>query len=259
MGSGETINGAVCPKCGGGEHNDKSFSITRYASCTKFICFRAKCGFSGIVKTTPVAEVKLARKAANARKSRTYTKPTRQLESGECRDMADTYHIRDFDVFKDVRIGCSDGRVLYPIYTHDGVRIGYAGKHAKLKPKVINYIPDPFIKLHFPLDMQYIPQENKQVVVIVEDVLSATRLVDNGVPAVALLGTNLSSEAAAHLITLGYKQWDVALDDDAIKKAAKIARKYSALAGINILTWPSKLDVKDMTETEFNEVFFKGE
>lgn len=254
--AGESLKGAICPACEGGDNKDKSFNLTRFASCTKYICFRAKCGISGVVSTSPVDDIKAASRAANALRSRVYCKPTRSLTPQEVENLSNLYGIRDTEYFKMAKRGIKDGRVLYPIYTYEGVSMGHACKSASSIPKVVNYIPDIYIKLHFPLDVQYIKDDR---IVIVEDVLSATRLVDNGIPAVALLGTHLSADGACHLVKLGFIKWDVALDDDAKNKAAKILKSYTSMADIKVLTWESKEDVKDMTEKEFNEVFFKEE
>jgi hypothetical protein len=86
--------------------------------------------------------------------------------------------------------------------------------------------------------------------VLVEDCLSASLLAWDGIDAVALNGTNLSSEAAREIVA-----WSgdhnvkivVALDPDALKLAHLAQRRLTSLGARDAFVYPLAQDVKDMT------------
>jgi len=242
----ETANGLVCPKCKGGQHHDKAFSITKTHSHLKFICYRASCGFKGTVD----------------HRSGTYTEgPTKpkqetQVYRGPTERLTETYLADTFGVSDScVRWAENTKRVLLPVTGIDHTFLGWVARGYKVLgwdgsgPKTINYNHQtdvPF--MHF-------PKEPSDSVVLVEDWVSA-EAVGQYHPSCAILGTHLSPEKAHYLASQGIKTLYLAFDEDAWHKYAKVHSQYSLLFDDIVgITWDSGLDPKDMCPEDLKNIF----
>ena len=249
---GQTANGLSCPKCRGGIHNDRAFSVTRTAGELKFICYRASCGFSGVIDSQ------------GCRGTPRKNKPPqiKILETKALSKMAEKYLRKKFDglsdtFFSQCRSLVTDDGIAMPVRTPRGERYGYmARKYTALGwsgygQKNIIYSEAPeYVRGDFTHC-----RRNSKTVFIVEDQVSAD-CVHNvvGLDTYALLGTHIAENIILALLSLGYKQLVIAFDEDAWGKANKFKQRFG-LFGIDVMTWKSGLDPKDMNREELNEVF----
>ena len=235
---GEQRNGLVCPKCFGGEHHDKSFGITRTESGLLYNCFRNKCRFHGFLKSSSLGH----KHFTNAAKlPKLYEHPTRSPTEKERDWLFEHHHMRGAACLA-IRVELETDRFVFPILNIMNHTIGYGTKDylgVTTGPKWIHYFEQPKQpKLHMRI------QPHHKFVVVVEDIMSANKLYALGIPAVAILGTELSSENAVYLMELGFTTLVLALDPDAMGKALKIRNKYKLLFSDIIIEVLEK-DVKD--------------
>lgn len=97
--------------------------------------------------------------------------------------------------------------------------------------------------LHFPSPLR------SRSVMLVEDIPSANKM-DKFYPCVALLGTNLNDKKLDYLLSLGITHVIIALDNDATRKAIKLAKKF--MISTSIL--PLQKDLKDQTDEQLQEI-----
>jgi DNA primase len=97
--------------------------------------------------------------------------------------------------------------------------------------------------------MAWYPREGSKFVVLVEDCYSGLRLWQEGITAVALLGTNLNDERVQEIVR-GSKGATVAvaLDEDAYKRSILHVLRYRNQVRMRLIRL--KKDVKDMNEIE---------
>jgi hypothetical protein len=110
-------------------------------------------------------------------------------------------------------------------------------------PKDINVIDEEWVMLHFPSPLR------SRSVILVEDIPSANKM-DKFYPCVALLGTNLNDKKLDYLLSLGINHVIIALDNDATRKAIKLAKKFM----INTSILPLQKDLKDQTDEQLQEI-----
>jgi hypothetical protein len=242
-----TMNGLVCPTCNGGTNNDRSLCITKEGGQIKWICFRAKCGYRGVVGDNPnnvsslVAPAKpvtqfMGESYALSMSGQAVLQELYGLtvqEMGDIRwcNMGYLFHIRDY----------------YHRITGECTKRG-AGTNGR-KSMVYGERGQ----------MHYENPHDGDTVVIVEDMLSAKR-VGRHAPCVALLGTNMSHQQAIELAG-NYKRAVFMLDEDAWSKSVNMATKYNSffLGGTGFMMWESGLDPKDMSDAALVEVLLDNE
>lgn len=244
LADGETLNGQKCPKCGGGIQHDTAFSITRERGKIKYICYRAKCGFRGIlIDTGGTTEII----TGSRKKARAYSGKTCSLQC----DLA-LQGVDSAGFLMDI----ATKRLVLPIYSNLHREVGVLLKRIKgvstfNGSKAIIYWSDDVELKH---DFRYCTY-TKDTVYLVEDQLSAN-CVHNVCDAdvVALLGTHITNELILELKKRLYKNIIIALDEDAWNKASKYEAKWSSL-GVTSIRWESGLDPKDMSIDELKKVF----
>ncbi|MCW8887897.1 MAG: hypothetical protein OQK25_02415, partial [Gammaproteobacteria bacterium] len=146
-----------------------------------------------------------------------------------------------------IRYSYQRERVLLPMFDVRGFEYGLQARSYTTTPKAISYFDVQTVpKLHFPLG--YKPSSR---VVLVEDHFSAMILCDQGIPSIALLGTNLSDSDVSHLTACGIHQVVFFLDADAAHKAIKFKRQYSLEFSTSV--YYHEKDPKDLSSAEIQE------
>ena len=250
LSDGDTANSLVCPCCNGGSSHDRSFCVTKEDSLIKYICFRASCGYRGILGDNP----NNPREAPKKRSVMPYRRRTQDLSDTDKNILLGKFEICP----SEWRWGIDDCRVIMPITDHRGYVIGHVARNYEelsgmySKAKSIAYWEDAnYAKLHF------CTYTNADWLYLVEDIVSAEK-VGEFVDCAALLGTNLSDELVAHIISLGYKKVVLWLDDDAFMKACKLSDRYGLAFPQGVSVVHTTSDPKDMPFEEIEEIVIGG-
>ena len=128
-----------------------------------------------------------------------------------------------------------------------GYEYGLQARSYTEVPKAISYFDNPAVpKLHFPLGYKI-----SSHVTLVEDHFSAMILCDQGIPSVALLGTNLSDSEVSYLAACGIHQVTFYLDADAAHKALKFKKEYGLEFSCSV--YYHETDPKDLTQEQMQE------
>ena len=117
----------------------------------------------------------------------------------------------------------------------------------KSKSKLYMASPDlPTQSFHF-------SEASTERCVLVEDQLSALKVAQNGLHAVALLGDGLNYAKLAEIQRRAFKQVSIALDKDATSRAFKMAHEYGyALPNLKVIVLEK--DIKDMNNDDVSAV-----
>ena len=144
--------------------------------------------------------------------------------------------------------------VIYKLFSVQGREIGIqtrfyeelsSNKYAKSKSQIYYHAEDA-LHAHFPKsDLAQSTFEGKPLYVIVEDVVSATRL-SPYVTTIALLGTSVSAALTAFLVGANVV-W--ALDGDATSTSIKYSKQLALVLNKSLVV-PLAKDPKDMTPKE---------
>lgn len=235
---GDSIR-TVCPSCGGGSSRESSLTITKdMDGSVVWNCFRDKCterGSSGYVRTSdqPVQKKVVKRFHGNTEPLSEYRLRQVQKRWG-ITDPPYWYWTPDYGG----RIAMS---VRSPKYIHRGWVLRDISGRAR--SKALTYMEPEEVALSWYKTSKDAPT------VVVEDIPSAVRVMQNGVNAVSLLGTLVNSEKAIELSDYASRPIVIALDNDATAKSFHIARSYG-LMWDNYQVLPLKKDFKDMSNEE---------
>lgn len=119
--------------------------------------------------------------------------------------------------------GIMKGRIAIPIHNMSGELVAYVGRYAN------EHIPDKIDRYRFPkrflksLELYNIHRAmtlDKRYLVLVEGYWSAIRLLEAGIPVVALMGTSVSEAQAQLVREAGFKFVTQLLDGDEAGRAA---------------------------------------
>lgn len=234
MTNDSTIRSELCPKCGGGTDKEKSFSISRDSGgYTYWRCFRASCGYKGST-------------GGGGKGKRAQTR-----EVNEFKDAVVPLSEEQVDFFSDefgidhaaTNISWVPNRdaFAFKIKAPNGATIGYhLRRYDGGQPKATSYPANkalPFIAAY--------PASPDYGVVVVEDCLSALKVMATGVYSFALLGTFLDHERAyairevsPHLI--------LALDRGTLPLALSYRDKFGDLFD-KVTVWTLDKDLKYVT------------
>ena len=119
---GCTDSKSKCPEC----LSNKAFSVTRDRNSLKFICFRASCGFKGIIDSTSGEFLKSFETTGDTVKL--FTGSLDFLNEEEIAYLAGLFRIGP-DLLLKIRWGIDDKRVYYPQYLADGRVMGYIARY----------------------------------------------------------------------------------------------------------------------------------
>lgn len=254
----------VCPCCGGGSSKERSLSITRRSSTEAFFnCFRAKCGLGGghiaLYQANDGSVLK-----SRSRKP-TINQVTHNL-TGLDKEVVEFFIANYFMTPAQLAYGrfrtTFDRRIYMPIF--DSNRLNRGGAVRKYKelyqgrrefssiPKTLNYFTPESDNIcaswYFKLRSRL---KNSNVLVVVEDIVSAIRLTDF-VDSVSLMGTALSDEKQREIRRKGYDRIVLALDEDATMKALR-TKKACSLYLPNLEVMPLARDIKEMNPEELED------
>ncbi len=147
-------------------------------------------------------------------------------------------------------------RFVFPIRRPSGEITGYLGrtfdKDVKTKALARPYDTHSPMIAWYGLDYMYAIGPGGDLI-IVEDQISAARIGQYR-PCVALLGTSLSHEALAEIMSNWQGRIRIALDNDATKLAVLMTKRVP-----RSYLYPLQRDVKDMSEIEFKNFIGFGE
>ena len=247
----------VCPKCG----EKGTFSLSRINSEIKYICFRASCGFKGVI-TSKGSDVPLLDETV-LRQHKLFNGTLTALNENEIDYLYRKFRI-DTEWLEHTRYSEEDCRVYYPQYDEIGRVFGYIARHyPKLDGNRRTHGAKAYWKQVLPGDpgllfpnMEVMAQVVKeQRVLVVEDYPSMLRInSQTGVPTCCLGGTNIYASHIDTMLTLGVKDLIILLDADAVVKAVKLKRGLS-LAFDSVTVIPlTGADPKDMTHDELKSI-----
>lgn len=224
---GTTANGP-CPACG-----KKKFYVTRKADGLAYICHRATCDLKpGYTGTNVPALVQTAGPVKTP--NRQYTDPLHPKTEDDVGYFWERFGV-DLDEHRYAVRRTEDGRYAIAILAPNGDRRGWVIRRATWEGEPAAPISDD-LSPGYPKSMHYYDidaedgapawfiGEITDEVVIVEDPVSAMRIVSEGWTAVALMGTWLKAPALRELIGFGAKRYIVALDADVPGKCIKMAQ-----------------------------------
>jgi len=238
LGLGETASGQVCPFCGGGDHREKSFSVTRKDSGSLvFICHRNKCQKAGAVSPTGVPLVQVY---AKTKEHKVFEDSTCFLDEGQYKFFEEAYGLKSEEITKAGFLWVpSRNAVLQPVYGPDDTFRGQVVRRYSDK-KINTYKADKHGR--YPLLAWYKGPKgfDDNHVVVVEDQLSAIKF-SRFHNSVALLGTALNNDFALEIMRWSKKQY-FALDKDATTKSLAIAERWKAL--LDVVVIPCNRDPK---------------
>ena len=249
MAVGEQMSGLRCPLC---ESTDNSFSLKREISSVKFMCHRAKCGYSGVAALT--AGAMPAREKKEPKNN--FLSELVEVPEHVKKWVGERIEPEDYD-----RYGVkwapnyAGGRLALPVRGPFDTRSGYnfrslaAGSGAKaiLWLTDINEPAMSWCKKVAENGYGLAPYKGKPLVVV-EDQMSAYK-VSHFCSSVALLGTNMSDSKLHAIVKVQPSLVVLALDEDATAKASSIIGKISGVID-NVRLQPLSKDFKDMSLNE---------
>jgi hypothetical protein len=234
----------VCPECDGGSSGQRTLSITKKETGqVGFICFRDSCQIKGYLKAsgyTPVEKEVKVKKPREVKVEKLMAAQNEDVPTPTELLVQEKYNVSLSKHY--CRWDSTTERVLMPIFDEYIELRGYVARsYSGAEPKALTYKEVDYAGAGW-TQVGFAPTET---LVVVEDPVSAMAIVDLGVDAVALLGTNLSDEVVTQIDTTDYKRVYVALDYDALTKCIENSKKIKNATVIRL-----EKDVKDMSLEE---------
>jgi len=161
--------------------------------------------------------------------------------------------------------GMFSGRVVIPLHNQSGQRIGYAGrgmKQSDITKRGRWLLPKSFHKSIELFNQHRLPEQKilseQGDLVVVEGFWSCLRLHQANIPAVALMGSELSEAQLQRLMQLTNKIWLMLDNDEAGKKASeKILHRLADCIFVRRVVYPEdqdRLQPEDFTPEELQEL-----
>lgn len=253
----------VCPLCNGGSTREKSLVVKRSnETSATFICFRNSCSLgSGHIAIFSDNNTVLTAK------SRPCSKELKEpdlypLSQAAIDHLRSKYWMTDPEiVHSGVRL-TFDQRLALPVFTPTGRIAGlvirkekelYRGRREySTIPKVWNFVRDKDNYCGSWYHKHFYKRKYSDTLIIVEDILSAVRLAAYS-DSVAITGTNLLRPVISHIKQSRYDKVWLALDNDAIKRAFSLVRRFqSELPHMNVMGLQQ--DFKNMSSADMQQV-----
>lgn len=243
----ERAHGLNCPRCHGGRTGEKKLSLYRRGASIVLKCYRAQCGFWARLSTDPKVLV-----GPWEFKGNPFRGELAPLSQSAEEALYRKYRLtpQTLHAFRVTRV-LGEPAIYMPVWSYRmRERGGMVRYFDGRKPKARAYknTDDVF--------MAWYPHSSARTLVIVEDQLSAMRVFQIGMAAVALLGTTLSEEKADEIGQLAKfnrtRHVLLALDRDAHSVAVKYARQYRGqINGLKVAMLNE--DLKDVSDKEIKE------
>lgn len=245
LAAGQSVR-VSCPYCEA--THERSLCVTRLADRILYVCPRAKCGSSGAIYLVGNDIYRSSTdRAPRHAGSNYFGGDTVAMPDALCDWLRGRYQTVDPSWLYDP----INHRLIMPLKDRGGVVYGHAAKRLPdiegvgtkvwKGPKVVNYATENF--------GHFVGGHDKKLIVLVEDVISATKVGD----ACALLGTSISG-ALAYTLVRNYDNWLLLLDPDATHKARKIKQLYKPMVRGKILITELTNDPKDTPASRLQEL-----
>lgn len=258
---GETTREIPCPFEANPEKG--TFSVTRIAEGLLFQCFRDSCKEHGLIPTndslnaTKGFDSSGEEPGPSKRKPKKFEYDTEPLDDEQLKILSKKYHLNKSTIEFEQWVWCkAQARLIMPIFDQKGKRLGVVARYLEdladnilpidIQSKAINYWEvEEGLHLHFPLT-DYPAEKTKYC--LVEDIPSAVSIQAMGLPAIALLGTNIPKDCLGWFYD---KEVIFCLDPDAIQTALHYQKQYNLLfKSCQVFHVPK--DPKDMTPKEIH-------
>lgn len=234
---------------------NQSMSVKRVAVGFVYICHRASCaeGHSGGIVSDTIDMAHF--NSAPRRKEfipKTYKGPMSLIPEDIAASILYPYGItKPIQIKQGMKYLPYESRIYFPVYNNIGATIGGQSKAISklVKPKNISYRQSNGPWIHYPKGMKH-----EGPLVLVEDIISANKVVAAGKRAAAIMGTHLSKEVLDHLIAT---EPDIILmlDGDASALAAEMKQDYGILfRNFVVVPLSNGKDPKDLSIEELREI-----
>lgn len=235
----------MCPTCGGGETRELSLTVYyQEPGIAKVSCWRNSCGWYSLIVGSGVKY-----EGSKMAKVRRFEKPTVALLEEDNHFLSETYGLRPSVMrlrgWK--RVQHKPLELVMPVLGTYGEVRGTTTRTFDTPKWCDSYKQCPTEKWFDVWDTA-----KGKYTVLVEDQLSACKLYGMGYSAIALLGTNLSSDKCQEIrkVLLSRKAV-LALDADATDKSLKLASRYAHI--MPIVPMLLEEDIKAMPEDEIRK------
>lgn len=234
-----TTRRGVCPQCHGGDKRESSFVVGREIDRIWYKCFRAHCGLSGIVGAANLPPAIREERHRALERMRPYTHPVYDLD-------------RDDEAYFSERFEISPTSSMIGVSDRDEYVIPLRGPYGLVRGHVVRQPgwkgarkPPRQGRTHFVDDYGFLKPMPKTVLypcstqamlawylaptkhlVLVEDQISAMKIQEQGVSAVALLGNGLNVEGVRDILRVKPRVVTIALDPGAEGQAQNLAKKW---------------------------------
>lgn len=254
---GERSTGNLCPQCKGGSSGEKSLSVFRNDTQLRWRCWRSTCGCKG--RTYLGTSARLAASAGikdRVQRVIDYTIspewPADLLAAFQSKFCLSEATLDAAKWHYTPSAGLYGARVVMPVCGPDGSRRAtmFRSYWGHWKKTVLEVLPHVTEQADTPIQAWYRGQFPTKEVVLVEDQVSALRIHQGGVDAVALLGTELTPVKIREIIKQNYKRVVLVLDADMLVKSIEYVTTLRKRIP-NIVMLGINKDVKDMSSVEF--------
>lgn len=255
---GTGVSGERCPKCKGGKSGERSLSVSRDTdNVLKWMCHRASCGFRGTTGSPTIVNVNNPQPAAKPRERNVVKLP---LPEDIKRELKERYLFTDGTI-DHAGLGWSEdysrngaGRVYIPVRDRLRQEVGCVLRTPKGQSQENGTKSLTLTKYDDAL--AWYPRDGSNLIILVEDCYSGIRLWQEGISAIALLGTHLNDERVQE-IKAGSRGTPVAiaLDEDAYLKSIKFVLRYRNELRMRLIRL--KKDIKDLSETEMQDFILR--
>lgn len=247
--SGTSLASQMCPACRGGDSGEHTLSVSSTDTGIVWMCHRASCTFRGGSGGVRAVSSKLQTSAPAVRGvvGKTLIREAEVLTPSTKDYLFDTYGLTASTLSRfNVGYDTKSDRVVLPVIDKDNEVVGaMLRSFSGATPKTISHTE--------PDSIAWYMRPQKDVLVVVEDQLSAMRVWQYGFSSVALLGTHMNMQRVLEIKKAGYKRVLLALDKDATGKAVKHVVTYRSVLPMLIL--PLSKDIKDQSEQELTKLF----
>lgn len=253
MEAGDSLR-ELCPFCGGGSSREKSLSITLDDSgVLLWKCFRASCGKGGKKLLWGICQDYASRPK---KLGKTFTGLLEPLSKTQVELIGETYGL---DIPNSWRSAPEYSRLYIPVIGPRGEERGAILRTlpgSELSPKTLTFkhcFDEPWQSWGHCHTGR--PFDNHLPPVIVEDMFSAAKVQQSGIPSICLLGTHLSLDKVREIVSY-YPEAVLALDKDAYEKAVGYAGTFRHLIGLKV--WKLELDLKYVSSDRIREAYYNN-